>query len=154
TTGSQVERDKRLRRIKTECEKQKRFLSSTTKAKVYMDAIHGEIPLSVPFTRDIFSELIKPSVDKCMEVVDQVLTKCEMKETDINDIMVVGGSSRIPYVQIRLSEKFGGRSLLKQITPEEAVAKGAAILAYSIDNPELPNVTVQDLNLRPEGDVL
>ncbi|CAG7732350.1 unnamed protein product, partial [Allacma fusca] len=118
TAGSKSERDKRLNRIKTECEIQKRQLSSSTKAKVSVDPIHGDIPLVVPFTRDVFYKIIKPSVDKCMEIVDQVLRKCEMKETDIDDIMILGGSSRIPYVQSRLSEKFGGRSLLKRVKPE------------------------------------
>ncbi|CAG7732384.1 unnamed protein product, partial [Allacma fusca] len=120
--GNKFERYKRLKRIKTECEIQKRYLSTTTKVKISMDSIHGEIPLVVPFTRDIFSELIKPSVDKCVEVIDQILKKCDMKDTDIDDVMVVGGSSRIPYVQSRLSEKFGGKPLLKRIKSEEAVA--------------------------------
>ncbi|CAG7733879.1 unnamed protein product, partial [Allacma fusca] len=150
TAGSDFERDKRLKRIKTECEIQKRYLSATTRVKVSMDSIHGEIPLVVPFTRDIFSELIKPSVDKCMEVVDQILNKCEMNETDIDDVMVVGGSSRIPYVQSRLSEKFGGKPLLKRIKPEEAVAHGAAILAFNVENPHacLPNVFILDSRFR------
>ncbi|CAG7786125.1 unnamed protein product, partial [Allacma fusca] len=131
------------------------YLSAARQVKVTLHAIHGEISLVVPFTRDIFSELIKPSVDKCMEVVDQILRKCEMKEIDIDDIMVVGGSSRIPYVQSRLSEKFEGKPLLKRVTPEEAVAHGAAILAFNIENPDagLPSVFIQDSNFRPLLDV-
>ncbi|CAG7716901.1 unnamed protein product, partial [Allacma fusca] len=62
---------------------------------------------------------------------------------------------RIPYVQSRLSEKFGGRSLLKRVKPEEAVAHGAAILAFNIENPGagLPSVFIQDSNFQPLLDV-
>ncbi|CAG7827407.1 unnamed protein product, partial [Allacma fusca] len=136
TVGTKFERDKRLKRIKTQCELQKCYLSAARQVNVSIDAIHGEIPLIVLLTRDILSELIKPSVDNCMKVVDQILSKCEMKEADNHDVMVVGGSSRIPYVQSRLSEKFGGRPLLKRVVPEEAVAHGAAILAFNIEHPD------------------
>ncbi|CAG7732435.1 unnamed protein product, partial [Allacma fusca] len=155
TVGTKFERDKRFKRIKTQCELQKVYLSAARQVKVSIDAIHGGIPLLVPLTRDIFSELIKPSVDNCMKVVDQILSKCEMKETDIHEVMVVGGSSRIPYVQSRLSEKFGGRPLLKRVVPEEAVAHGAAILAFNIEHPDagLPNVFIQDSNFQSLLDI-
>ncbi|CAG7818510.1 unnamed protein product [Allacma fusca] len=96
--------------------------------------MYGEKALRLYVTRDEFSELIKPGVDKCMKVVDQVLAKCQLKEADIDDVMLVGGSTRTLYVQERLSEKFGGRKLLKRICPEEAVVHGACIVAYNIEN--------------------
>ncbi|CAG7819677.1 unnamed protein product, partial [Allacma fusca] len=139
TVGCKFERDKRLKRIRKECEIQKRYLSATTNLNVSMDDIHGVIPMVVHFTRDIFNQLIKPYVDKCMEVVDQILTKFQVKEMDIDDIVVAGGSTRVSYLQSRLSEKFGGRPLLKRIAQEEVVAHGAAILAYHFETPEIPN---------------
>ncbi|CAG7786068.1 unnamed protein product [Allacma fusca] len=147
--GGKAERSRRKQRIKMECENQKRALTFRPDVKVSIDAIYKENSLTVGFSRDTFSELIKPHLDKCMKIVDQILANCQMKETHINDIMIVGGSSRIPYVQSRLSEKFGGRSLLKRIAPELAVAHGAALVAYHSENPELLNVAIQDLIMRP-----
>ncbi|CAG7722474.1 unnamed protein product, partial [Allacma fusca] len=134
TVESDAERSKRLKRLKMECEKQKCYLSSSAKVKISMDSICGEKSLNVIVTRDAFSKLIKPGVDKCMKVVDRVLEKCGMKEADIDDVMVVGGSTRIQCVQERLSEKFGGIKLMKQVNQEQAVAHGAAILAHGIEN--------------------
>ncbi|CAG7818566.1 unnamed protein product, partial [Allacma fusca] len=144
--GSDAKRSIDLKRLKIECEKQKRFLSSAGKATISMDAVYGSELLVVTVTRDTFSKLIKPNVDKCMKVVDQILAKCQMKEADIDDVMLVGGSTRIPYVQERLSEKFGGKHLMKKIKQEEAVARGAAIVAYNIENKL--DVIVQELDPR------
>ncbi|CAG7824529.1 unnamed protein product [Allacma fusca] len=133
----------RLKRMKTECEKQKCYLSSTKKVKISIDSIWDQKALTVSVTRDELSDLFKPYVDRCMKVVDQILANCGLKEPDIDDVMVVGGSTRIPYVQERLSEKFGGKKLIKRISQEEAVAHGAAIVAHNIEN-EL-DIIVQEL---------
>ncbi|CAG7820737.1 unnamed protein product [Allacma fusca] len=144
--GSYPERSMRLKRMTTECEKMKCSLSETKKVCISVVNIYYEKSLTVLVTRDEVSELIRPYIDKCMKVVDQVLANCQRKEADIDDVMLVGGSTRIPYVQERLSEKFGESKLMKLFKQQGAVAHGAALLAYSIENQR--DVVVQELDRR------
>jgi len=118
-----------LRRLKTACERAKRTLSSALTADVEVDSLFEGQDLAMKITRAKFEELNASLFAQCFEPVSQVMSDSKYKKEDITDVVLVGGSTRIPKVQEMLQEFFGGKELNKSINPDEAVAYGAAVQA-------------------------
>ncbi|XP_021316538.1 heat shock cognate 70 kDa protein isoform X2 [Sorghum bicolor] len=120
---------KARRRLKTACEKAKRMLSSMEETKVEVDSLHDGIDFSETITRACFEELNKDLFSKCLEAVKKCLHDAKMEKSSVEDIILVGGSTRIPKVRSMLQDFFDGKDLCRSINPDEAVAYGAAIHA-------------------------
>ena len=121
--------DKRaLRKLHTACERAKRTLSSATTASIEIDALHKGIDYMTLLTRAKLEDLAGPLFRKTLEPVYQVLKDARISKTDVDDIVLVGGSTRIPKIQQQLKEFFG-KDLCANINPDEAVAYGATIQA-------------------------
>ena len=118
-----------LRRLRTACEKAKRTLSSTAQASIEIDSLFDGIDFVSALTRAKFEELNQDLFAKCMEPVEKVLKDAQVSKGNVNQIVLVGGSSRIPKIQEMLSERFNGKELNRSINPDEAVAYGAAVQA-------------------------
>ena len=118
-----------LRRLRTACEKAKRTLSSSAQASIEIDSLFDGIDFVSSITRAKFEELNQDLFLKCMEPVDKVLKDAHVSKGQVNQIVLVGGSSRIPKIQEMLSERFNGKELNRSINPDEAVAYGAAVQA-------------------------
>jgi L1 cell adhesion molecule like protein len=118
-----------MRRLKTTCETVKRTLSSTTSTNIEIDSFFEGIDMNIPLTKARFEALCSDLFQKCLKPVEQVLLDAKMSKADINEIILVGGSTRIPKVQDLLSSFFNGKVLNKSINPDESVAYGAAVQA-------------------------
>ncbi|CAN6179187.1 unnamed protein product [Urochloa humidicola] len=138
---------KALRRLRTACERAKRMLSFTTQTTIEVDALHDGIDFCTNISRSRFEELNKGLFSKCMKALDQCLRDAKMDKSKVHDIVLVGGSTRIPKVQNMLQEFFGGKELRQIINPDEAVAYGAAIQA-SILSGQTDDKRLVDMLLR------
>ena len=116
-----------LRRLRTSCERAKRNLSSATQATIEVDSLVDGQDLHLTITRAKFESLCDALFRKCMDPVDSVMKDAKMSKDKVHDIVLVGGSSRIPRVQQLLKEYFHGKELCQSINPDEAVAYGAAV---------------------------
>ena len=126
--GVDISGDKRaLQRLRKQCEAAKRTLSSQTTATVDCEAMSGGVDFSSQISRAKFEELNLDLFKKTMAPVTQVLKDSGVSKADVDQIILVGGSTRIPRVQSMLSEYFNDRSLNREINPDEAVAYGAAV---------------------------
>jgi heat shock protein 1/8 len=121
--------DRALRRLRTACERAKRTLSSQTSATLEIDSLHDGIDFSSTITRARFEDLCGDYFRACMGPVEKVLTDAKMSKSDIHEVVLVGGSTRIPKVQELLKAFFNGKELNKSVNPDEAVAYGAAVQA-------------------------
>jgi len=138
---------KALRRLRTTCERAKRTLSYDTEATIDIDAICEGIDFCSSITRAKFEQLNMDLFEKCMETVESCLTDAKMDKSSVDDIVLVGGSSRIPKVKQLLQEFFKGKELCKSINPDEAVAYGAAVQAALLSEgiKTVPKVMLQDV---------
>ena len=118
-----------MRRLKTACEDVKRALSSTTSSVIEIDSFFEGIDLNVALSRARFESLCSDLFRNCLKPVEQVLKDSQMSKSDVNEVILVGGSTRIPKVQELLSSFFNGKQLNKSINPDESVAYGAAVQA-------------------------
>ena len=118
-----------LRRLRTACERAKRTLSSTTQTSIEIDSLYEGIDFFSSLTRARFEELCMDLFRNTMEPVEKVLKDAKMSKNDIHEVVLVGGSTRIPKIQQLLSDFFNGKELSKSINPDEAVAYGAAVQA-------------------------
>ncbi|PWA87565.1 heat shock protein 70 family, peptide-binding domain protein [Artemisia annua] len=118
-----------LGRLKVACEKAKRDLSSTVFTPIEIDCLHEGIDFYTKITRAKFEELNATYFDKCIQLLERCLLDGKMKKKDVDEVVLVGGSSRIPKVQRMVEEFFGGKTLCRSLNGDEAVASGAAILA-------------------------
>lgn len=123
------ENKRAIRRLRTSAEKAKRSLSSGTSAAVEIDSLAEGIDFNATLTRARFEDMCMGLFRKCMEPVEQVLKDAKMSKSQVHDIVLVGGSTRIPKVQELLSNYFNGKTLCRSINPDEAVAYGAAVQA-------------------------
>jgi L1 cell adhesion molecule like protein len=163
TTGIDITSDNRaLRRLRTACEKAKRMLSASTNTTIDVDSLKGGEDFSLVITRAKFEELCIDYFRDCLHPVEKVLNDSKIAKNQIHDIVLVGGSTRIPKVQQLLSEFFNGRALNKSINPDEAVAYGAAIQAAvlnkdkgeKLDKLLLLDVTPLSLGIETAGGVM
>ena len=116
-----------LRRLRTSAEKAKRSLSTSTQATIEVDSLADGVDFSINITRAKFEQLCDHLFKKCIVPVEQVMKDSKYGKDDISEIVLVGGSSRIPRVQQLLREFFNGKELCHNINPDEAVAYGAAV---------------------------
>lgn len=118
----------RLRRAVENC---KRVLSSSASAEIEVDSLVGDFDFNVTLTRSEFEELNKVLFSRCIDTVKEVMDDAGCKAEDVTDIVLVGGSTRIPCLQKSLYDMFGGRiELCKSVHPDEAVAHGAAVQGH------------------------
>jgi len=118
---------KTMGKLKREVEKAKRTLSSQMSTRIEIEAFHQGNDFSETLTRAKFEELNMDLFKKTLKPVEQVIKDGKVKKADIDDIVLVGGSTRIPKVQSMIEEYFGGKKASKGINPDEAVAYGAAV---------------------------
>jgi L1 cell adhesion molecule like protein len=118
-----------MRRLKSACESAKRTLSTASVANIEIDSLFDGQDLNTSITRAKYESLCSSIFQRTMEPVDQVLKDSGLSKSDINEIVLVGGSTRIPKIQELLSSYFNGKELNKTINPDEAVAYGAAVQA-------------------------
>jgi len=129
-TGIDITRNPRaLRRLRTQCEKAKRILSAAHTAPIECETLADGQDYNCNITRAKFEELCIDLFRKCMPPVENALKDAKIGKGQIHDIVLVGGSTRIPKIQTMLSEFFMGKTLNKSINPDEAVAYGAAVQA-------------------------
>lgn len=119
-----------LRRLRTACERAKRVLSSSTQASVEIDSLMEGQDLNLTVTRAKFEQLCEPLFQQCMGPLDQVLRDSKISKDQISEVVMVGGSSRIPKVRQLLTDYFNGKKLSDAVHPDEAVAYGAAVQAH------------------------
>ena len=118
-----------LRRLKTACENAKITLSSSTKATVEIDSLYEGVDFVSSITRARFEDLCSDLFREALKPVDQVLLDAKLSKSQVDDIVLVGGSTRIPKLRNLLQEYFNGKNLNMSVNPDEVVAHGAAIQA-------------------------
>ncbi|KAF8402887.1 hypothetical protein HHK36_010979 [Tetracentron sinense] len=140
------ENPKALGRLRTCCERAKRTLSSTFQTTIEIVSLYEGIDFSSTITRAKFDELNMDLFKKCMHTVEECLGDAKMDKSSVHDVVLVGGSTRIPKVQQLLKDFFNGKELCKSLNPDEAVAYGAAVQAAILSGEG--NKTIQDLVLQ------
>jgi len=118
-----------LRRLRTACERAKRTLSASHQATIEIDSFYEGVDFFTSLTRARFEELNMDLFRKTMAPVEQVLRDAKIAKSQVHDVVLVGGSTRVPKVQQLLQEFFNGKELCREINPDEAVAYGAAVQA-------------------------
>ncbi|KAK0260114.1 Heat shock protein ssb1 [Friedmanniomyces endolithicus] len=118
-----------LRRLRTACERAKRTLSNGTQTTIEIDSLFDGEDLNANITRARFEEINAKAFNGTMQPVEQVLKDANFERSKVDEIVLVGGSTRIPRIQKLLSDFFNGKKLEKSINPDEAVAYGAAVQA-------------------------
>ena len=118
-----------LRRLRTACERAKRTLSSTAQTSIEIDSLFEGIDFYSSITRARFEELNMDMFRRCMDPVEKCLRDAKFDKASVHDVVLVGGSTRIPKIQTLLQDFFNGKELCKSINPDEAVAYGAAVQA-------------------------
>ncbi|XP_027907774.1 heat shock 70 kDa protein 18-like isoform X2 [Vigna unguiculata] len=149
-----------LMRLRSACERAKRTLSYAVTTLIEIDSLFLGIDLCSSITRAKFEELNRDLFTGCIEIVERCLSYANMDKTNVHDIVLVGGSSRIPKIQQLLQDFFKGKNLCKSINPDFAVASGAAIQAAALfreDTKNVPelvllDVTPQSIGIAVEGD--
>jgi len=150
------------RRLRNVAERAKRILSTSTQATLEVDGILEGQDLNIVLSRAKFESLCESIFRKAMEPVQQAMQDAKMSKTDIHDIVLVGGSTRIPKIQQLLRDYFGGKELCQSINPDEAVAYGAAVqgailkgtTSEKLDQVILLDVTPLSLGVETAGGVM
>ncbi len=135
-----------LRRLRTACERAKRTLSSATSTSVEIDSLFEGEDFQSTITRARFEELNSKTFTGTLQPVEQVLKDSTLDKSKVDEIVLVGGSTRIPRIQKLLSDFFNGKKLEKSINPDEAVAYGAAVQAGILSG-KAQSADTQDLLL-------
>merc|ERR1711970_575971 len=152
-----------LRRLRTACERAKRTLSSSTQAHIEIDSLFDGIDFNSTITRARFEDLCMDYFKKCMEPCEKVLRDAKISKTQVDEVVLVGGSTRIPKIQSLLAEFFNGQEPCKSINPDEAVAYGATVQAAILSGADkseklsellLLDVTPLSLGLETAGGVM
>ena len=130
-----------VRRLRTACERAKRTLSASAQANLEIDSLFEGIDYYTSITRARFEELCSDLFRGTLDPVEKAMRDAKMDKGQIHDIVLVGGSTRIPKIQKLLSEFFNGKDLNKSINPDEAVAYGATIQAAILTGEEHESVT-------------
>jgi len=137
-----------IRRLRTQCERAKRQLSTQTSVSIEIDALHDGHDFNLRMSRAKFEELNMDYFKKAMEPVEQCLKDSNLPKSAIAEIVMVGGSTRIPKVQQLIQAFFDGKELCKSINPDEAVAYGAAVQAAIVSgqgSAEVQNMLLLDV---------
>lgn len=154
-TGIDISRNARaVRRLRTQCEKAKRILSSAVQATIECEALAEGEDYNMTIGRAKFEELCIDLFRKSLDPVANVLKDAGISKDQVHDVVLVGGSTRIPKVQQMLKDFFNGKELNKSINPDEAVAYGAAVQAAvltGVQDKDLENVCVFDVVALSKG---
>ena len=118
---------KSIRRLRTAAERAKRTLSTSTTATIEIDAIMDSIDFNIVLSRAKLDDICAEFYKKAMEPVTKVLTDAKISKADVHEIVLVGGTTRIPKLQEELSKFFNGKDLCRSVNPDECVAYGAAV---------------------------
>lgn len=143
--------DKALKKLRDACQTLKHNLSHSEMGTIEVDALVNGEDFDSQLTRDQFVEINKHLFDRCLEPVDRAIGDANITTKDIDEVVLIGGSTRIVRIQEMLSKRFHGMQLSKRINPDEAVAMGAAIqganLTLKLDerNPKLSGITLMDV---------
>lgn len=129
-----------VRRLRTACERAKRTLSSTSQTTIELDSLYEGIDFNTSVTRARFEELSMDLFRKAMDTVEKVLHDSGLAKSDIHDVVLVGGTTRIPRMQQMLSDYFNGKELCKSVNPDEAVAYGATVQAAILSGAKDDNI--------------
>jgi L1 cell adhesion molecule like protein len=121
--------DRALRRLRTACERAKRVLSASTRATVEIDSLFEGEDFNAVITRARFEDLCNDYFRNCLKPVEKVLKDAKCSKADVNEVVMVGGSTRIPKIQSLIKDYFSGKDPCRSINPDEAVAYGAAVQA-------------------------
>ncbi|KAK4480036.1 hypothetical protein RD792_013093 [Penstemon davidsonii] len=151
-----------LRRLREGCERAKRTLSFTTLATIEVDCLYNGVDFYSQISRARFEKLNMDLFKKCLELVEKCLRDANMDKNSVHDVVLVGGSTRIPKVRQLLQDLFNGKELCKSINPDEAVAYGAAVQAAitssgvndKVQNLVLLDVTPFSLGVETVGGVM
>ncbi|ORY55409.1 hsp71-like protein [Neocallimastix californiae] len=151
-----------MRRLKLSCENAKRKLSSSLSATLFLYSFYDNIDYCPGISRSTFEELNKDLFEKVLEPINTVIEDSGISKSNIQEIILVGGSSRIPKIQELISKFFDGKKLSRNINPDEAVATGAAILSASLSGVDsdklrylkLFDVTPISIGFRTSGGVM
>jgi L1 cell adhesion molecule like protein len=134
-TGNDISKNERAkRRLKIACEKAKKTLSSAQETMIDIDSLAEGEDFNIKITRPKFEDLCRDLFEKCIPPITDALKDADLNKEDINEIVMVGGSSRIPKVIEIVKAYFNGKEVNKSIHPDEAVAYGAAIQAAIANN--------------------
>ena len=137
-----------LQRLKKSCEHAKRILTNNEKHVIRVDNFYCNVDLIVPISRDKFNQICNDLFIICLKYVEEVLEDAKMKVEDIDEIVLVGGSTRMPRMQELLKIMFKGKELNRTVNPDEVVAAGAALQAFRMSYPDDPfseNVVLLDV---------
>jgi len=150
-----------MRRLRTQCEAAKRTLSSSVSATIEVDSLFEGIDFFLNVSRAKFENLCGKLFQKCLDPCKKVLTDAKIAKKNVDDVVLVGGSTRIPKIQSLLAKFFNGKDLNKSINPDEAVAWGAAVQAAVLTNamdsdkaPVLVDVAPLSLGIETAGGVM
>ena len=136
---------KSMTKLKKYCEQAKRTLSSSTQAHIEIDSLYEGVDFNTTISRAKFEVINSEIFKKCLKCVEKVLHDSKVSKSDVDEIVLVGGTTRIPKMQTLLSEYFGGKKLCNTINPDEAVAYGATVQASLLSG--VKSKKLQDLLL-------
>ena len=146
--GAAIQENQRaLSRLRTACEKAKRSLSTMTQANIEIDSLVQGLDMNLLITRAKFESLCDATFRRTIAPLEQVLRDANMSKTDIHEVVMVGGSTRIPKIREMVSQFFHGKKLNDSVHPDEAVAYGAAIQAHILTEGKNGNDRTADIIL-------
>ena len=131
---------KSLKRLRTAAENSKKTLSTSTQTTVELDSLYNGVDFSTTLTRARLEELTSDLYKQCMVSVDKVMSDAKKSKGEIDEVVLVGGSTRIPKIQAMLSDYFNGKELCKSVNPDEVVAAGASIQASVLSGNKDDNI--------------
>ncbi len=163
-TGIEIssKNQKALKRLKSQCIEAKHLLSMAEESNITIEGLSEEIDLNETINREQFNEICNEIFEKCINMVMKTIKDANLTESDIDKVVLTGGSSKIPKIQEMLGNIFGKNKLCKTINPDEAIALGASIFAYQINNNKIENfeeliiadIVPHALGVKIDGDLM